>query len=272
MKIHDKKIWLYHSLFVLGLFAVVLGTGVALLTNVNPDKAGFFQSFISRNANHAWYVVPILNALFVLCIAFRKLIGEPWVWKFIQKTLDVFQKELFHKNEPVFDHRITIFRRVSWASPFKTRRWKIWKKENCPFSGWLIPVARSHHVTQKNATVFLCPDDPKESEGIAGLAFVQKGTLVVDNLPDLSDNSTDEDIKKYSSETNIDPDFLIKRIADHKPNARSFYAFVIERKDEPWGVVVLDSRDPKGIKSPRGISRNIEILSKQLNFLLEKIQ
>jgi hypothetical protein len=35
----------------------------------------------------------------------------------------------------------------------------------------------------------------------------------------------------------------VQQVKDRRPSARSFYAIRVEVKNEPWGVIVIDSRD-----------------------------
>jgi hypothetical protein len=53
--------------------------------------------------------------------------------------------------------------------------------------------------------------------------------------------------------------------------ARSYLGIPIEVKGKRWGVVVLDSRDPNGIKPPDGVTyATYKVMAKFLERLLER--
>lgn len=270
MQMHHNNFSFYRFLFWIAVVAITAGISISIIASLGRSDIAFLNVAISWCKTYIW-LSSVLTAIFLLCLKLRNTIGEPWVWKFVQKTLNIYQRKLFVDSIPVGDHRITIFMKVAWAFPWQTGKWNVLKKYQRPKSGWLVPVVRSGHVTQRNITIFRCPDHPDFAEGIAGAAFAGDDVVQVDNLPDLSDNCTEEMIKEYSSKTLIDPEVTKKRVKQQKTNARSFYAFVIRKGDDPWGVVVLDSRSPAGIRM-NTIKNQTKILTEQLGCLLEVMQ
>ena len=100
----------------------------------------------------------------------------------VNRALDQFRKVAFPNvpvNVPQDHNRVTIFRYRPYLWSF--RKW--------PWSGWLIMLERSGHLTKHGSTVFRSPDDPGQCEGVAGQAW-RSGAIRVGGpnkmLPDLS--------------------------------------------------------------------------------------
>lgn len=169
----------------------------------------------------------------------RRVFGNPWAREAIQNTLNQLRNDIYkqYADDPIDNHRVTLY---------KYRRWRpVWYR---PRSGlnWLIPVARSGHLTQKGIRKFRVPDKAHECEGVVGHAFRQSGWLVSPQgnevLTKLDTSSTDEEIERHAALTFISPDWVRGRIDKSLPMSLSFAALKIRLNGQEWGVVVLDSR------------------------------
>lgn len=120
----------------------------------------------------------------------------------VNKAIDDFRKIVFEDvTDQATDHnRVTIFKhynrhfRIKWREIFGLH-WPPFSRWF--FSGWLVAIYRSGHVTQRNITCFLAPDDAERTEGIAGRAWRCKNTYTIggdenNTLPDL------EEFRRYT--------------------------------------------------------------------------
>jgi hypothetical protein len=224
--------------------------------------------------NEAWWLLLLLSGLAGISKFACAYIGEPWVWKTIQTTLDELQSHAFKQNaDPLHHHRVTLFKHKQFrfrVKPWRSKFWP-WGKYRWPLSGWLVPVARSGYTTQKTKTVFLAPDDADAAEGVAGQAWCCNWMIPVSGLPDLYANQTTENIEAYAKSTWLRSDLVKMRLVNNYAMARSYLGIPIEVKGRRWGVLVLDSRSPDGIWSPEGLRyETYKVMAKFLERLLER--
>lgn len=225
--------------------------------------------------DNAWWLLIGLGASAGISRIACSQLGSPWVWKTVQSVIDQLREFAFIADggKPSHYHRVTVFKRVSFKFfvwPWRSPIWP-WGIGRGPFSGWLVPVARSGHTTKRTKTVFLAPDDADFAEGMAGLAWSCNDLVHKADLPDLEQTVPQESIEVYSLQTGLSVEMTQKRMEAGLPTARSFLAMSIEVSNKKWGVVVLDSRDPNGIKKPNG--RNYlmySVMAKFLGRLLER--
>lgn len=112
-----------------------------------------------------------------------------------------------------------------------------------PWSGWLVPVARSGHGTRRTRVHFLCPDDTDHAQGVAGRAWASTQAVVVEDLPELGEvgESRQDGIAAYAHQTFVSENWVVT----NSPRARSLMGFRVEdARSNPWGVLVVDSRLP----------------------------
>jgi hypothetical protein len=227
----------------------------------------------------------VLGVLALTCRFTKWLLRSPdenskIVDRLTTQALDEFRARVFPdvpKTEPQDKNRVTIFRYrtcVWWIWPFRGRITP-WGGLNMPWSGWLVVVQRSGHLTQNRTAVFLAPDDADQCEGVAGRAWrgcsVQVGTGN-SPLPDLrgvkyvgltkslylrllnwfGKNSHEvnqflEDRKKvhdYAAATACSHRFVWERLRRGKSCPTSIVAVPLSRNSrEPWGVLVIDSQN-----------------------------
>lgn len=198
---------------------------------------------------------------------------NPWALECIENAFGYLRQDCFTEecnDDDTHHHRVTLFRRRLFWQPLKNPT-RVWRDGNRPWSGWLVPVARSGHTTQKSRTIFLAPDDPEHSEGVAGRVWSKSKVVFVSGLPSLTKSSSSDEIHSYSDATRTSRAFLDPRLYSSRKLSRSLLGFPVKYRGQFWGVVVMDSARADGIKPPDQIYSNIEFaeelfgpLSKQL--------
>jgi hypothetical protein len=196
----------------------------------HSENLAQFVGWLQRSV---WLLLPLLTAALVLIKAWREFLGEPWVKSAIHSILTDMGDFVFageDNNQAAYD-RVTLFRHKKIHVC-----WRTW-----PWDGWMVPVVRSGHTSQKLHVAFRAPDTPSEAEGIAGYCWAHQRQVEVNGLPQLSDVSQENDFEAYASNTYMSVDWV--RI--HKPQARAYFAFPVKVKGQPWGTVVIDTRSER---------------------------
>jgi hypothetical protein len=192
----------------------------------------------------------------------KKNVTPPWVKAAVKHILDEMRDHAFKNvpNGPNFHYRVTLFRHV------KGPCWKAACSLRWPFGGWLVPFARSGYLTQKISVCFRAPDQGDNAEGIAGQAFAQDLTLLVEKLPDVSTNAcSDTQLKNYARLTFVDLDWL----RTEQSTARALIGIPIKVKGEPWGVIVVDSRATE-IPDRENVTNAYGLIAKVLGEVLDR--
>lgn len=190
---------------------------------------------------NSWLILFISACTIILLNLILRWIGEPWRWNAIQVVLDRLRDHVYKQEfqgEPYHYHRVTLFKHV----PFSLRL-RIW-----PWSGWLVPMARSGHTNQNIISVFKAPDNADNAEGVAGLAWRSKETESISNLPEISHTSCNKLILEYANATNVSVAFVKRRLTKSRSNPRSLIAIPIEVSNRVKWIVVLDSRSPQDLR------------------------
>lgn len=188
----------------------------------------------------AWIIV-VAGPILVATLQWARLrFGSPWAWEAIQKLLDEFRNDVFGDfgDDPLDHHRVTLFKYSKFKPSFSTP--KSWMH-------WLVAVARSDHLTKLRIRRFRAPDDGESCEGVVGRAWRCSSWVLVpksaESLPVLDQQSPDADIERYASETGVEPTWVRSQLLRGRPLARSYAALLVRLKGQPWGVLVLDSRN-----------------------------
>ncbi len=189
---------------------------------------------------HSWGWVILVGCIVVGtggCTLWLHRTGDPRILAILNEVLVRFRQSVFgHAPGRLGANRVTLFtyRRLAFRVIF-CRRWP-------PWGGWLVPVARPGHTSQRSKTVFRVPDDDSKAEGIAGQAWVaNRGLAFALNLPKVTADSPDHVTEQYARRTSVSPE----RVRKAKRHSRSIVGFKIEKPaGEPWGVLVLDSLQP----------------------------
>lgn len=251
------------------LKVVVVASAILIALISSSQKADVSQwswplaaSFV-LSLKKIWWSVPLLAGMGGAAKVIGDSIGPPVLWSTIQFVLDQYQEELFSDKEPHL-HRVTLYRHVRF-------HWG-WR----PFSGWMVPVARSGHTGKSRIPKFRASDNaPEKAEGIAGQAWVQKKLIMSKDLPNIDGTSTTEDdLNSYAEKGFVSRAWLDRRLKlskrKEKINCRSFLGIQVKVKGIPWGALVIDSKDPEGdfIELAQGNKRCstlIDTLSKLLS-------
>ena len=204
------------------------------------EATPILASLTSGAQDWAWIVIFLCLVGTWGCSWGLKALGNPVLLAGVDELLDSFRDGVFPDSEEDHaHHRVTLFKHRRFllrGFDFKNGGW--------PLSGWLVPIARSGHTTQKTNVRFLASERDDKAHGIAGRAWaVRIGTAVATGLPDLkNENVTPEDFAEYAGRTYVPNDWSRRR----QPRARSLMAFTIEsNRGAPWGVLVIDSRNPE---------------------------
>lgn len=206
-----------------------------------------------------WLFISSLAA--ALSAVIVKKVGAPWVRDAVQHVLDEMRTHALRDQPegPSYHYRVTLFRRTSFC-------WRALKDRRTPIGGYLVPFARSGHVTQKVTVYFSVPDSADGAEGVAGEAFVGGYTVVREDLPDVSrDGALKRDLDRYASETFVTVNWLRKE----RSTARSLIGFPIRVKGRHWGAIVVDSHSER-IQDKDRIIKSYELVSVVLGELLER--
>lgn len=214
-----------------------VGALVPLTTKADPVKVRLWLGSGAATAigwlmEWAWLIAPCLLLVAAILTALRKKIGDPSNWYALHDLLDRIRDVMFSDAASPYQyhHRVTLFRYRKWA----------WVFERWPWDGWLLPVMRSGHTTQHCSQKFRVPDRATRAEGVAGQAWAQTRAVCITELPDVNGEPSDDDISRYAEATNVTAEWV--RV--NKPSARSFYALQVIDNGKPWGVIVVDSRNP----------------------------
>lgn len=199
-----------------------------------------------------WFLLVI--ALVVAVTAIIKQMADPWVVEKLQFILDEYQDKVFKNvNVPKDHNRVTLFKykrnlwfRRHWLELptakwglFKTRRW-------C--GDYLVPYMRSGHLTLRTKTIFFIDSDNSlNSQGVAGLAWSQRGVVIIPSLPQITKTSKPKIKESYATGTKTSIRFLERYLSEGRTPSRAMAAMPVECNGKLWGVIVLDSLDPQGV-------------------------
>lgn len=199
---------------------------------------------------HSLYAYIAIGVIIATSFAYRRL-GDPWVLEKLQFILDEYQEKVFSANGAPRDHdRVTIFkykRNCLLERHWSAKHWYAPWGNNPKFSGYLVPFMRSGHISQNSRAIFYAPDDSDKAEGVAGMAWCSRRSVIFNNLPEIKAGAKPRSIQSYAKATKCDEEMVRKYMADQRTMPRSIAAIPIECNGEPWGVVVLDSRSPNGV-------------------------
>ncbi len=267
---HTAKTWLEGLQLLVS--AVAAGFGYSL--QASQDEIVSWAAFspiagstLRALQRDAWWVVPLCIAMLWILELLRRRVGNPVIWEGVDSFLDQFRNHVFEdaiataNPHPSHHFRATLFRRQRFTSRSVT--WSGWRPHMLgnPWKGWLVPMARSGHLTQKTRTVFAIPDDGR-CEGLAGWAWASDGPVSVTGLPNVSaedgNHPTEPQFRQYASKTRVSVEWVkIKR-----PTSRAMWASPVEVDGKPAGVLVIDSRHPSldGGKANRMFKETAEVL------------
>lgn len=270
---------LYRFLYRLGGYLSLFTGGAIILVGwISKTKLEYFadwpaiaKTIIAEIQSFTFGIWIALGSLSILGWVF-KLRGDAWVWDKIQSLLDATQKLAYRHIPEIRDsHRVTLFKRKKWCWFFKSSMSKgifPWSKGRYPWSGWLVPVLRSGHTSQKTRAIFLASDDGSKCEGVAGHAWAANNKIVVDNLQNITAASSQANRRRYAERTFCPERLIESYISLARPLPRSIGAIPIEVNHKFWGVLVLDSRSATAVTNE--LMNELSLMVVSLSQLLEK--
>ena len=235
MRRHFLWGFIYRAFSVLQWIAGIGLACFAAATKAEPKNWVWAATSLAWLQDTAWLFIPLFTVGLGLIQILRSATGPPWIWQHVHYLLDTFRQHVFKKQRgtPLHYNRVTLFRYVRFRCALC--RW--------PWSGWLIPVERSGHTTQRSRTAFLVPDNADRVQGIAGQTWAQNSVVMVNGLPDINGSPSLELLAQYAQQTWVSVPWLQNR----SQHGRAFCGISVEVKGRMWGVVVLDSRSPDAI-------------------------
>lgn len=193
--------------------------------------------------------------IWIAAVCYKKM-GDPWVVEQLQLILDRYQEEVFDLSQaetpvPKDYNRVTLFRcqrnyRVAhWTA---THWYKPWGEHSFN-SKFLVPVLRSGHISKKSNAVFHVSDNSAKTEGIAGRAWSSDAVVFEQNLPEASGLKSKREKTEYAEKTGCNFEMVESRLKRGKSMPRAMLGIPVHRFGKVWGVIVIDSKYPDGIKS-----------------------
>lgn len=216
------------------MFSGTTGAIVASVLKADPSKyKPFVQTFLVICSDIAFWYIP-LAAILTAAAQYIKKQLSPWYWDTIKLVLDHLSKDIFGDRQAnAYEDRVTLFRHFKWK--WCCKRW--------PWSGWLIPVERSGHVTRSSKIIFKAPQQGDEAQGIAGQSWAQNLCVHTSQLPDITSESQTVKIGRYCKETFCAEEWVKDQVKKGKKLPRSIVGIPVESKaGKVWGVIVIDSR------------------------------
>jgi hypothetical protein len=256
---------------LLTIIAIVFGaaaTVVALSLDACEQQAkGWLDTIALRIQPYALEISLVLLAIAVIIQVIAAWRGPAsFRRETVQSSLDHLAQQCGGKPR---QNRITIFKKVSGFTALTIGLWRLkgrmWRKEKRAklktllalewFADYLMVYARSSESRQpRSTTCWRISDRAEECMGVAGLIW-EEGRKAIPNLPKLHATHIAE-IRKVASMEQLSqrsPNDAIRRYLDKSGNtdltqlktvevfARHFFGEVIQTKDGPWGVLLLDS-------------------------------
>lgn len=243
----SAKRWIYiwgkRSGVAAGALFAVLATVAKLPQGYEQWYSPLPQLIGQLKNNFSW--IWIAAALLTVVNGIFRALPDPWIWSILRQILNQIQKVAYQDFVGQLNnhHRVTLFKHKKWRWVIK----KVGQKYFWPWSGWLVPVLRSGHVSQKSKACFLASKDDINPQGVVGQSWGSNAITVASELPGLSSVSGDAQITKYTTRTFADFEHVKSQCKQGKNLPRSIGAVPIVVKGDIWGVLVLDSQNAQGV-------------------------
>jgi GAF domain-containing protein len=231
---------------------------LTVLATKDPIKytQPYIKSSIVMSKQYA--ALSIVLAVYVgLANYASKKIGPPWAWQSIKYIIDRFQKQIIKgSSHPKYDeHRVTLFKCVRWN--FRMTDWKTLKERSGSDKypnlkqlwnlRWFKPLTRSGPTTQRLRTWFPLYEEGTIGEGVIGEVWRTEGVKRVEDLPEIppiDEADAAQVYKTYAAEVKCNEKWLRSR--NNRTMARSYCGIPIEVDNgKRWGVIIIDSREPR---------------------------
>ena len=212
--------------------------------------------------DHAIVILLILTLLVWAASAVKACFGNPVKWDMVKDLLEELHDDVFANQPTSACHdRVTLFMKKDYR----------WFCGFIPSSDWLCTVERTGHMTRKRRRWFRVKDNGETLEGVAGQVFGGGGeTILKDNLPLLTETSPTKVIDNYAKSTFVDVAYVRRQLRKKSPLPRSICGILVEVKNRPWGVIVIDSLKER-LQGRDQIDNFYKKNAKMLGRLLERL-
>lgn len=265
-----RQIWvsrtekIFKFVQIVGTFLLTVLGAVLYAKPEDYDSWPTFKTFLEFDRDYAFLVIPGITILVGAATFFKTHFGTNNTWNTVSSLLEEYKKAITEESE-IFQSeadyclRITLYKYVGW-------RWAF-----CvfPFTGWMVPIARTGHTTISWRIPRFCTPvaSPDNAQGVAGQVYVQKKIIPVYDLPDLNTDTSDGAYKDYATRGFVTVEWLKKR---QSHTSRALLGVPIEVKNKPWGALVIDSRKPDEIVTKEVLdTTQYKMLANVLGKLLE---
>ena len=242
-----------------GAAAALSAVAVISKMEVPAGATGIKYELLALAQANTGYILVFANFVLWTAHVVKKYYGNPWAWDSVKVLLDEFREHVFYgKKSQVFAHsdRVTLFK-FGWRF-----RWCIF-----PTPDWLFTVERSGHMTRRKRVWFRVKDDGHSLQGVAGETWGKGSTILVEDLPLLRTGSQEHHFLDYAKKAFTEPRKISKKIKANKTVARSLCGIIVEVSGRPWGVIVIDSANPKLVTQDeieKFYQKNAKLLAKLL--------
>ena len=196
----------YVGLKWLQFVTVVTGALISASAQFKTDPTHVvWHGIVTTVQSWAW-LVPWCGFVAIVAEPVSKAIGPPWLRDSLNAILVQTHEIVFSDvtSHPKHHHRVTLFKR-GWKFRYWPWGWGRW-----PWVGWLSPIARSSHTTQKANVCFIAPDDdPDKAEGVAGMAWSRQAVVSTGLLPGVTLHSDPKEIEAHATNTYVKPEWVM---------------------------------------------------------------
>jgi hypothetical protein len=246
---------------------------IGLKSTWSPDKAETvakpFADVWEFVAVWGWLPAALIAALSGPAVWLSKQIQPEQMERILRAILANYRVKAMPPGASEQDFRVTLykFRSFSFLQFF---RWCFGKSTFHPWSGWLCPYVRPGHCRSKSSARWhVSLQNPGESEGVAGKAYLSEEPLIIQKLPEREGVKTGSRRRAwYIKETGTPETWLDKKI-EKKDDLfpRSFYGCRVLVDNKPWGVLLFDSEHPE-FPDVEGLNADTKDILKVLNSVL----
>ncbi len=230
-------------------------------------RLGEIYSFVQwQGTTHGWWLILVATALIAASLQLQKMIGSPEVWDVLHALLSSTQGLVF--TGPGYEvsdhHRVTLFRVRCYRNKADVVG-LVRQLFQCK-PRYLVPVVRSGHTSQETKAYFSIGDGENQCFGVAGQCWFRNQIVSRWNLPDLHSEPSEAKLLEYATNSFAHLDLIRHRL----PRARAILAAPVQIKQELWGALVFDSRNPAQINQTN-VDKLCAMLAGHLGKMIEKI-
>jgi hypothetical protein len=252
----------YHAVGCVGWFFTLVGALLAYSPHYPKPGSNPVRDFVLGQLIDLTPYTALTVAMGAFLIGAQRKIREPWVRPSIKKTLDIMREDAFAGQGQQLEHyqRVTLFKARSFC-------WNACWGLRWPFGTWLVPFARSGpSAAGKSKAHFKVTSDPDKAEGVAGAAYARDMVMPVEGLPNVARSNVGEKaLITYAKEAYVD----LQWVREKRPKSRSIIGLPVRVGGKIWGVLVLDSRDPR-FADYENVIKSVQLGARVLTVILER--